>query len=99
MGKGKRERPSKPENADVEIVAEAETGELRFEKVPNTETRFRGTSGRQAASGSDRDNLPRRVEPGTTYRDAGIHWRTAGKLVMDNRLREALERGRSGRAR
>lgn len=93
MGKGKRERPSKPENADVEIAAGARTGKLRFEKVPEAETRFRGASGRQAASGSDRDNLPRKVEPGVTYRGAAIRWRAAGKLVADDRLREAPKGG------
>lgn len=90
MDKGERDRPSKPENADVEIVAGAKTSELRFEKVPETETRFLGSSRRQAASGSDRYNLPRKVEPWVTYRDASIRWRAAVKLDADDRLRYPL---------
>lgn len=89
MAKGKRERPANPKDADVEITAGARVRKLRFEEAP--EVRTRGSPGSEFASGSDRDNLPDRVEPDVTYRDASIRWRAASKLVIDQRLLEALE--------
>lgn len=83
MAKNEHSRLVSPENADVEATAEARFSELRFEKVPETETRFRGNHGQEAASGSDRENLPEKVEPEVTYRDASIRWRAAARLTGD----------------
>lgn len=67
--------------------------ELRFDEVPDTDVRFFGEPDHESASGSDRTNLPEKVEPGVTYRDVRVDYRLASRLV-------ATERGeRSPRAR
>ncbi len=68
------------ENPDVEISARVKSRELRFEEVPETGTRFRGSPGRESVSGTERENLPDEVESGVTYRDSGIRLRIASEL-------------------
>lgn len=66
---------------DIEISAGAKTRELRFEKVPETEVKFRGNPERESVSGTERENLPESVERGVTYRDAGVRLRIASEVV------------------
>lgn len=75
MSEGRRER--KPPG--LEIAAGAKVRELRFEEVPETETRFRGDT-EETSSESARENLPSRVREGETYRQAGIRWRAAASV-------------------
>lgn len=83
MVKSKRDKPANPKNADVEILFGAKAEKLRFEQVPETTTTFPGDSEKESASGSDRENLPEKVEPGVTYRKASIQWRAAARLSED----------------
>jgi hypothetical protein len=74
-------RPISPETADVELTATVEADELRFSDVPDTTVSFTGDPGCSSASGSDRTNLPHRVEPGRHYRRVELDYRLAAELV------------------
>ena len=76
-----RERPDRPENPDIEFTADVKANELRFEEVPETEIRFPGHPERESASGTNRENLPEKVEPGVTYRNPEVRLRIATALA------------------
>jgi hypothetical protein len=76
-----RKRPSRPHPADIELLATVRADELRFDQAPETEVRFFGEPGHESASGSDRTNLPEKVEPGVTYRDVRVDYRLASRLA------------------
>jgi hypothetical protein len=76
-----RKRPSRPHSADIELLASVRADELRFDEPPETEVRFFGEPGHESASGSDRTNLPEKVEPGVTYRDVRVDYRLASRLA------------------
>lgn len=59
-------------SADVSITARVTADSLRFEKVPNPRVEFTGRPRRETAWESERENLPREVRPGETYRNIGI---------------------------
>ena len=80
-----RNRPSRPHSADIELLASVEADELRFDQPPETEVRFFGEPGHESASGSDRTNLPDKVEPGVTYRDVRVDYRLASRLAEPGR--------------
>jgi hypothetical protein len=63
------------------LVASVEADELRFDEPPETEVRFFGEPGHESASGSDRTNLPEKVEPGVTYRNVRVDYRLASRLA------------------
>ena len=77
----KKEGTGKPRNPDIAIDASVEMRELRFEKVPDPEVRFRGNTERNSVWTSRRVNLPEEVEEGVVYRDAGIKLRIATEFV------------------
>jgi hypothetical protein len=77
-----RKRPSRPHSADIELLATVQADKLRFDERPQTEVRFFGEPGHKSASGSDRTNLPERVEPGVTYRDVRVDYRFANRLAI-----------------
>lgn len=81
------------ENPDVEISARVKARTLRFEEVPETATRFRGSSERETVSGTERENLPENVESGVTYRNSTVRLRIAGKVVKPD---DPSKRDRSG---
>ena len=54
---------------------------LRFEEVPETGVRFWGSPERESVSGTERENLPDRVEKDVVYRDARVRLRIASKLA------------------
>jgi hypothetical protein len=89
---------------DVEIGAIVKAKRLRFNKTPKTEVQFEKEKKADArieealpeietASGSRRENLPDKVEPGVTYRDVHVRWGAAAKLRLPDRkkLEAALE--------
>ena len=61
------------DNADLAITAHVTARELRFEVVPNATVEFPGRPRRETVWDAQRQNLPRPVQPFTTYRDIGIH--------------------------
>jgi hypothetical protein len=81
-----KEHPETLKRPDVELTAEVKSRWLRFEKVPETETRFPGYTEDQSVSGTERENLPREVEEDVTYHDSRIRLRSAGSLVGDESI-------------
>jgi hypothetical protein len=75
-------RPRRPDPADLDFTATVEAEELHFDEVPETSVVFTGDPGQQSASGSDRINLPDRVEEGVTYRDVRVDYRLASRLIV-----------------
>jgi hypothetical protein len=71
-------RPS--DEPDIEIGAVVKAKKLRFRKVPKTEVRFEGEPQIESGSGSKRENLPDKVEPGVTYHDVHVRWGAAARL-------------------
>jgi hypothetical protein len=77
----KKERTGTPRDPDIALDADVRMRELRFEKVPDPEVRFRGNTRRYSVWTSRRDNLPDQVREGVVYRDAGIRLRIATEIV------------------
>jgi hypothetical protein len=73
-------------NADVLILANVRARELKFETVPNTRVDFPGTQTRRTFWEADRQNLPRPVEPGVTYRNIGIQLRIVSRFADIERI-------------
>lgn len=78
-------------NADLSITARVTADSLRFEKVPNTRVEFTGRPERVTVWEADRENLPRPVQPGVTYRNIGITLRITSVFAdIDRIVAEAL---------
>jgi hypothetical protein len=77
----KKEGTGKPRSPDIALDAGVQMRELRFEKVPNPEVRFRGNTRRNSVWTSRRANLPDEVQEDVVYRDAGIKLRIATEVV------------------
>jgi hypothetical protein len=79
--KAKRMRFRRSPKTNVEVH-----GELREpgrQKLRQGERELRDEAGQwevETASGSERRNLPDKVEPGVTYRDVEIRWRAAARF-------------------
>jgi hypothetical protein len=56
---------------------------LRFGGRPDVNVEFQGDSSAEArtVSGSERENLPERVEPGVTYRNIEVRWAAAAWIA------------------
>ena len=70
-----RRRTDAPPVADIEVGAAATMKSIRFDKVPETEVEFPDSDEERSGSHTERENLPEKIEPGVTYRDAKIRWR------------------------
>ncbi|HXG84115.1 MAG TPA: hypothetical protein VNI84_08820 [Pyrinomonadaceae bacterium] len=68
------------EDADLSITASVTAKELKFEIVPNPTVEFTGKPERKTVWEADRQNLPRPVEPGVTYRNIGVRLRIASRF-------------------
>jgi hypothetical protein len=73
--------PRRPESADLDFTATVEAKELRFDEAPKTSVVFTGGPDYRSASGSDRTNLPARVEEEVTYRDVRVDYSIFSKLI------------------
>jgi hypothetical protein len=84
--------PSVPEeDADLVIIANVHAKELTFETVPNPTVEFPGRPQRATEWSAERENLPRPVEPGVTYRDIGIRLKIVSRFAdIDRIVAEAL---------
>jgi hypothetical protein len=79
------------ESADIAITATVTAKELRFEAVPNPTVDFPGRPKRDTVWDAERDNLPRPVEPGVTYRNIGIRLKIVSRFAdIDRIVAEAL---------
>ena len=74
------------ESADLAITATVTAKELRFEVVPNPTVEFPGKPKRDTVWDAVRDNLPRPVEPGVTYRDIGIRLKIVSRFADIERI-------------
>jgi hypothetical protein len=74
------------EDADVAITATVTAKELRFEVVPNPTVEFPGKPKRDTVWEAERDNLPRPVEPGVTYRNIGIRLKIVSRFADIERI-------------
>ena len=74
-------KPKRPGNADITVNASVRARQLRFGELPQTRTEFSGTPGHESAAGSDRVNLPQRVEKDVTYRHVRVNYRLASALL------------------
>jgi hypothetical protein len=83
MSAGAR-RPERPVSADIGFTAEVRARQLRFGEVPQTRTEFTGFPAYESASGSDRVNLPERVETDVTYRDVRVDYWLAAKVIYQS---------------
>jgi hypothetical protein len=66
---------------DVELVTSVRGRALRFGIVPRTKVWFDGEPAVRSSSHVERENLPDQLEPGVTYRDVGVRWRAAARIV------------------
>jgi hypothetical protein len=76
---------------DLSITANVTARELRFETVPNPKVEFPGKPERTTVWEAERQNLPRPVEPGVTYRNIGIQLKITSVFKdIDRIVAEAL---------
>lgn len=81
-------KPKRPGNADITLTASVRARRLRFGEKPRTRTEFSGTPGHESASGSDRVNLPQRVDKDVTYRCVRVDYRLASALRYPGEKKE-----------
>jgi hypothetical protein len=62
-------------NADIAVVADVRAQSVRFGSAPKTHVSFPGAGARDTLSCTDRENLPRPVRPGVTYRNVRVRGR------------------------
>jgi len=65
---------------DIELGATVRAAKLRFEREPVAEVGFSGAPDADTDSQSERENLPKEVQPGATYRDVSVRWRATTRL-------------------
>jgi hypothetical protein len=70
------------ESADIALTATVKADELRFAEAPRTHVEFTGYPDHESGSGSDRTNLPDRVEEGVTYRHVRVDYVLVSTLVI-----------------
>lgn len=75
-----------PESADLAITATVTAKELRFEVVPNPTVEFTGKPERDTVWDAERENLPRPVQPGVTYRNIGIRLKIISRFADIERI-------------
>ncbi len=73
-------------STDVSITGTVTARELKFETVPNPKVEFPGNPERVTVWEADRENLPRPVEPGVTYRNIGIRLRITSRFADIERI-------------
>lgn len=78
--------PADDADADIVILANIKARELTIEAVPNTKVDFFGTHERQTIWEDERQNLPRPVQPGVTYRNIGIQLRIVSRFADIERI-------------
>lgn len=74
------------ETADLAITATVTAKELRFDVVPNPTVEFPGSPQRDTVWDAERDNLPRPVELGVTYRNIGIRLKIVSRFADIERI-------------
>lgn len=62
-------QPAADQQPDIEIQATVKARSVKFEQVPNVQVTFPGDAQKDTKWEGSRNNLPRPVKPGVTYRD------------------------------
>lgn len=76
---------------DLEITANVTARELRFDVVPDPQVEFTGQPRRDTVWEAERQNLPRPVQPGVTYRNIGVQLKISSVFAdIDRIVAEAL---------
>lgn len=75
-----------PETADLAITATVTAKELSFKVVPNPKVEFTGKPERDTVWDAERDNLPRPLQPGITYRNIGIRLKIVSRFADIERI-------------
>lgn len=75
-----------PESADLSITATVTAKELSFKVVPNPTVEFTGKPERETLWDAERDNLPRPLQPGVTYRNIGIRLKIVSRFADIERI-------------
>jgi hypothetical protein len=73
-------KPQRPVAPDVEISAAVTAEELTFHRRPWTDVTHWAAPAGESASGSDRTNLPEKVDAHVRYRDIRVDFRVAAEL-------------------
>jgi hypothetical protein len=76
-----KKRLESPENPEIEFTSNVKARELRFDEVPETEVQFWGQPEFDSVSGTERENLPKEIRRGVTYRDISVKLRIASELI------------------
>jgi hypothetical protein len=85
------QQPVDEDSADLSITATVTARELRFDAVPNPSVEFTGKPERRTEWSAERQNLPRPVQTGVTYRDIGIQLKIVSVFAdIDRIVAEAL---------
>jgi hypothetical protein len=85
------QQASSSSDVDLSITAHVTARELRFEVVPEPKVEFTGKPRRTTLWEAERQNLPRPVEPGVTYRNIGIQLKITSVFAdIDRIVAEAL---------
>lgn len=79
----KEKRTNVSKSPDIDLTATVKARELCFDEVPDTEVRFWGHPERNSVSGTERENLPEKVQRGVTYRNVSVRLRIASELIDD----------------
>lgn len=83
--------PVSPPSEDLSITGSVTARELRFDVVPDPKVEFPGKPERITVWEAERQNLPRPVEPGVTYRNIGIQLKITSVFAdIDRIVAEAL---------
>lgn len=86
-----QQTPAPEEALDLSITANVTARELRFDVVPDAKVEFPGKPERNTVWEAERQNLPRPVQPGVTYRDIGIQLKITSVFAdIDRIVAEAL---------
>ena len=84
---------SSPDSADLAITSTVRARELEFRVVPNVRIEFSGTPERTTGWQTERQNLPKPIQPNVTYRDIGIQLQITSvfsDMEIDRIVSEAL---------
>jgi len=69
---------------DLDFFTSVKAKELRFGKVPEKKVNYYGEPAAETEVEVERDNIPEEPEEGVTYRDVGVRWSVAQRIVHPN---------------
>jgi len=66
---------------DLDFFTSIRAKELKFDRVPEKKIRYYGEPAHETEVEVNRDNIPEEPEEGVTYRDIGVRWSVAQRIV------------------